>query len=370
MEPRKTPLYEKHIENKAHIVDFSGWALPIEYTSILKEAKAVRSSCGLFDASHMGEIIIKGSQPLDFLQALTPNDISKTKPGQLQYNVFLNEKAGIIDDLMVYNLGNSFLCVVNASNINKVYTHLCKAKLEGKYVNPDNVEIVDESPDISLLSLQGPESVKVISEIFGKDINNLKYMHFIQVNFKNKNIILSRSGYTGEDGFEMYCPNGIAVPLWDIILEKGKQCNLCLCGLGARDVLRIEAGYPLYGHEINDSTNPLEASLDWVVKLKKDFIAKDKLKKAEIARLRVGFVMSDRAIARQGYSVYSKDKIIGEVTSGTFSPNLDKFIGMAYVEKELSKPGTPIEIKIRDKFYKAQISDFNFVKSRTKRGLQ
>jgi len=368
MEPKKTPLYQKHVENNAHIVDFSGWALPIEYTSILKETKAVRTTCGLFDASHMGEIIIKGVQALDFLQALTPNDISKTKPGQLQYNVFLNEKAGIIDDLMVYNLGGSFLCVVNASNINKVYTHLCRAKLEGKYVKPDNVEIVDESPEISLLSLQGPASSKIISEIFGKDINNIKYMHFVQLNFKNKNIILSRSGYTGEDGFELYCPNGVAVSLWDAILEKGKKYNLCLCGLGSRDVLRIEAGYPLYGHEINDCTNPLEASLNWVVKFKKDFIAKDKLESAQIKRLRMGFVMSDRAIARQGYSVYSNNKIIGEVTSGTFSPNLDKFIGMAYIDKELSKPGAEVTIKIRDKFYKAQTSDFNFIKSRTKKG--
>lgn len=369
MEPRKTPLYEKHIENNAHIVDFSGWALPIEYTSILKETKATRLTCGLFDASHMGEIIIKGAQALDFLQALTPNDISKTKSGQLQYNVFLNEKAGIIDDLMVYNLGDSFLCVVNASNINKVYTHLCKAHLDGKYAKPENVEIIDESPEISLLSLQGPNSVKIISEIFGKDVNNIKYMHFVQLNFKNKNIILSRSGYTGEDGFELYCPNSIAGSLWDSILEKGKEHGLCLCGLGARDVLRIEAGYPLYGHEINDDTNPLAASLDWVVKFKKDFIAKDKLKNFEIKRLRVGFVMQTRAIARQGYGVYSNTKIAGEVTSGTFSPNLDKFIGMAYLDKESSKIGTPVEIKIRDKFYKAQISDFNFIKPRTKRGL-
>ena len=366
MEPKKTPLYQKHVENKAHIVDFSGWALPIEYTSILKETKAVRLSCGLFDASHMGEIIIKGQAAQDFLQALTPNDISLTQAGQLQYNVFLNEGAGIIDDLMVYNLGNSFLCVVNASNINKVYTWLCRARLEAKYVKADNVEIIDESPEISLLSLQGPESAKVISEIFGKDINNLKYMHFAQLNFENKNIILSRSGYTGEDGFELYCPNCVAPALWDVILEKGKSHGLCLCGLGARDVLRIEAGYPLYGHEINDTINPLEASLNWVVKLKKDFIAKDKLKNAEITRLRVGFVMSDRAIARQGYGVYSNDKVVGQVTSGTFSPNLDKFIGMAYLEKEFSKTGTPIDIKIRDKFYKAQVTNFNFIKRRQK----
>jgi len=364
MEPRKTPLYEKHVENNAHIVDFSGWALPIEYTSILKETKATRTTCGLFDASHMGEIIIKGPQALKFLQALTPNDISKTKPGQLQYNVFLNDNAGIIDDLMVYNLGNGFLCVVNASNINKVYTHLCRAHRDGKYAGPDSVNILDESPEISLLSLQGPESAKIIAEIFGETINSIEYMHFVQLDFKNKNIILSRSGYTGEDGFELYCPNAAAISLWDSILEKGKEHGLCLCGLGSRDVLRIEAGYPLYGHEINDNTNPLEASLNWVVKFRKDFAAKDKLKNAEIKRLRTGFIMNDRAIARQGYSVYSSNKIVGEVTSGTFSPNLDKFIGMAYVEKELSKSGTAIEIKIRDKFYKAQITDFSFIKRR------
>lgn len=364
METKKTPLYQKHVENNAHIVDFSGWALPIEYTSILKETKAVRSACGLFDASHMGEIIIKGPGAQDFLQSLTPNDISLIHAGQLQYNVFLNEEAGIIDDLMVYNLGNSFLCVVNASNINKVYTWLCKARLQAKYVKADDVEVIDESPEISLLSLQGPSSSKIIEEIFGKVANNLKYMHFVQLSFENKNIIVSRSGYTGEDGFELYCPNIVAPALWDAILEKGKSFCVCLCGLGARDVLRIEAGYPLYGHEINDNTNPLEASLSWVVKFKKDFIAKDKLKKAEITRIRTGFIMSDRAIARQGYSVYSNGKIIGQVTSGTFSPNLDKFIGMAYVEKEFRKNGTFIEIKIRDKFYKAQIANFNFIKHR------
>lgn len=369
MELRKTPLYEKHLQGNAHIVDFSGWALPMEYTSILKEAKATRTSCGLFDASHMGEIIIKGPRAVDFLQFLTPNDISLTKKGQLQYNLFLNDNAGIIDDLMVYNLGNSFLCVVNASNVNKVYTWLCKNLAEGKLASIDktSVEILDESNNICLLSLQGPKSSNVMAEVIRMEINNIKYMHFEQIEFGGKSILVSRSGYTGEDGFEIYCPNLIAPGLWDTILEKGSKYDLCLCGLGARDVLRIEAGYPLYGHEINENTNPIEATLEWVVKAKKAFIAKNTISNYVPNRKRIGFTMIERGIPRQGYDVSVDGKVCGKVTSGTFSPNLDKFIGMAYVDKNFSKINMPIDIKIRDKFYKAQTSSFSFIKSKVKK---
>ena len=363
MEPQKTPLYEKHVENNGHIVDFSGWALPVEYTSILKEAKAVRTTCGLFDASHMGEIYVKGKNALSFLQSLTPNDISLTKKGQLQYNLFLNENGGIIDDLMVYNMGESYLCVVNASNVDKVYSWLITKMCESKYAgeNKSDLELVNESPNISLLPLQGPKAVLIMEKIFGKDINKLKYMHFIEPDFKGKKIIISRSGYTGEDGFEIYCENALAASIWDLILKYGKGEGLVLSGLGARDVLRIEAGYPLYGHEINDNTNPVEASLDWVVKAKKDFMVKEKVIEKKITRKRVGFVMDERAIARQGYPVYVEQKVVGEVTSGTYSPNLNQFIGMAYVEKEFSVVGQPIDIKIRDKFYKAKITNFDFI---------
>jgi aminomethyltransferase len=283
MELKKTPLYQKHIDNHARIVDFGGWSMPIEYESILKEAKATRTSCGLFDASHMGEIKIKGKGALSFLQKLTPNDISLTTKGQLQYNVFLNNNGGIIDDLMVYNLGGDYLCIVNASNTDKVYKWL-------KEKEDNTVQIVDESQDTSLLSLQGPSASGVMAEVFGKSIPDIKYMHFIEKEFsaedgqggsasggRGKSIIISRSGYTGEDGFEIYSANSDIVFIWDKILESGRKANLALCGLGARDILRIEAGYPLYGHEINDETNPLEASLDWVVKFNKEFIAKERL---------------------------------------------------------------------------------------------
>ncbi|MDD5584290.1 MAG: glycine cleavage system aminomethyltransferase GcvT [Candidatus Omnitrophica bacterium] len=363
MDLLKTPLYEKHIENKAKIVDFGGWALPIEYESILKETKAVRTTAGLFDASHMGEIKIEGPQALNFLQHLTPNDISLTSKGQLQYNVFLNANAGVIDDLMVYNLGGSFLCVANASNIDKVYAWL-------KFNQSSGVTITNESASTALLSLQGPRAVDIMEAIAGPDIRNLKYMHFIDSQIEKIKMLISRSGYTGEDGFEIYCNNDDAGMLWEEITKKGKAHGLTLCGLGSRDILRIEAGYPLYGHELSDTINPLEASLDWVVKFNKEFIAKDILKKAKdkgIAKKRVGFMMEERAIARAGYQIYSGNSIVGEVTSGTYSPNIDKFIGMASIAVKASAPKTAVTIKIRDRFYKATITKFDFIRAKTKR---
>ncbi|MCM8787887.1 MAG: glycine cleavage system aminomethyltransferase GcvT [Candidatus Omnitrophica bacterium] len=352
----KTSLYNKHIENKAKIIDFAGWALPLEYDSSLREAKSTRLSCGLFDASHMGEIRIIGEGAFRFLQRLTSNDISLTKKGQLQYNLFINNEGGIIDDFMLYNFGESFLCVVNASNIQKDYKWLSSNSIK-------NVEIIDESLDTSLLSLQGPKAFLVLGEIFGKQIQELTYMHFVETFFENKKIIISRSGYTGEDGFELYCRWEDAINLWDLILEKGKKYNLKLCGLGARDILRIEAGYPLYGHEISDKIDPFSASLEWVVKLDKDFIGKEKLLeiKEKIKYKRVGFLMEEPGLARQDYKIFNSQKMIGWVSSGTYSPNLDKFIGMAFVEKEIELD-SKVEIKIRDKFYKAKIVSFSFIK--------
>lgn len=360
MELKKTPLYQKHIDNKGKIVDFGGWALPVEYESMLKEAKAVRTSCGVFDASHMGEIRVTGSNALNFLQKIVSNDISKTKPGQMQYNLLPNKDGGVIDDLMVYNCGNSFLCVVNASNSEKDYNWIKSNQIDG-------VQIIDESNNTALIAIQGPNAVKLLESVLEAKLADIKYMHFKEGNFLGKKMLISRSGYTGEDGFEVYLANNDTILLWDRLIEEGKEFGLTLCGLGSRDILRIEAGYPLYGHEINDTINPTEACLDWAVKLSKDFIGKEKIEKAKqegTSRKRVGFIMEERAIARQGYSIYSPEdkKVIGQICSGTYSPNLDKFIGMAYVEKDFSKNSTPIEIKIRDKFYKAKVCDFSFIK--------
>jgi aminomethyltransferase len=211
-----------------------------------------------------------------------------------------------------------------------------------------------------------------MEEAFGKDVSRLSYMHFTEINSSGRKALISRSGYTGEDGFEIYASSSHASFFWDLILEKGRNYGLNLCGLGARDILRIEAGYPLYGHEIDGKTNPLEASLGWVVKLNKDFIGKEellKIKKEGIRRRRVGFLMQERAPARQGYQIYAQGKSIGSVCSGTYSPNLDKFIGMAYVDIDFAKAETAVEIKIRDKLYRAKITNFTFIEARTKNEL-
>ena len=362
MELKRTPLYEKHVQNKGRIVDFSGWALPVEYSGTLAEAKAVRKSCGIFDASHMGEIAIKGKNALAFLQYLTSNDISTIQKGQLQYNLLLNPEGGVIDDLMAYHLGDSFLCVVNSSNKEKVLAWLNKNKKE-------EVEIEDQSDKSALIAVQGPEAVNIVSKVVGEAINNLDYMHFIKASLKGSEAIISRSGYTGTDGFEIYPSWSGACAWWDAFMSFGKDIGLVPCGLGARDILRIEAGYPLYGHELDDTIDPYQASLAWAVKSQKDFIAKDKIlaiQKAHPAKKRVGFIMQERGMPRKNYPIYAKDKEIGQVTSGTFSPNLNQFIGMAYVDKDYVALGTEIDVKIRDRLYKAKVCKWPFVKIGTK----
>lgn len=367
MEPRKTPLYKKHLECKGRIVDFSGWALPVYYTSMLKEAEQVRGACGMFDASHMGEIQIKGAKALDFLQKLTSNNISLIKPGQMQYNLFINNDGGIIDDFMCYRQRDGLLCVVNSSNKDEVLAWL-------EENNNEDVEIIDKSQDIALISVQGPNSVSVIEKVFGKKSSSLDYMFFIEESIDNRKVLISRSGYTGEDGFEIYALSDDASHWWDALIRDGKDFDLMPCGLGSRDILRIEAGYPLYGHEINKEISPYEASLGWAVKTDKEYIGKDKIfeiKNKGLKVKRIGFVMEDKAPPRQGYGIYSNEERIGEVTSGTFSPNIKKFIGMASIKcKFAQQTGADIEIKIRNKFYKARIAKYPFVKINTKQKKQ
>ena len=356
---KKTPLYHTHIKSCAKMTNFFGWFLPLEYEGILKEAKAARTSCALFDVSHMGEIRITGSRAFEFIQNVTTNDVSLLRPFQLQYNLFVNHQATIIDDFTLYRLKNSFLCVVNASNKDKVLDWLKDNILNA-------VQIVDESTQLALLSLQGPNASKFLKEVLGYSVDNLKYMHFIQAKIVGNVVLISRSGYTGERGYEIYCNSKFASTLWQLLTQKGKNFSLSLAGLGSRDVLRIEAGYPLYGNEIDETTNPLEASLGWAVKDEsKDFIGKEKIlqiKKIGLQKKRVGFAMEDKAFARKGYSIYcSKNNIVGKVTSGTYSPNLEKFIGMAYVDIDFVTPDTPISIEIRGRLYQARIEKFPFI---------
>lgn len=360
MELRKTSLYEKHIENKGRVVDFAGWLLPVEYESMLKEAKATRSGCGMFDASHMGEIIIKGKNAFNFLQRLVSNDISLLRQGQMQYNLFLNEQGGVIDDLMVYYCQDSFLCVVNASNKDKVLNWLMlNVKKQA------GVEIEDKSDVTALISVQGPAAAGIMSAVVNKEVSELEYMSFNYYFLDGCRALISRSGYTGEDGFEIY-PSWNDAPLWwDAVLNKGRELGVLTCGLGSRDILRIEAGYPLYGHELDENIDPYSASLAWAVKLSKDSIGKESLgriKEKGIVNKRVGFIMEERSVPRQGYPVYSENKLIGKVCSGTYSPNIDKFIGMAFVETDYAVVGTEIRIGIRNRFYKAKVKKWPFVK--------
>jgi aminomethyltransferase len=359
---KRTLLHQEHIKKNARMVNFSGWILPLEYESILKETKAVRAFCGLFDVSHMGKIVVKGKGAKEFLQRLTVNDLDLIKEGQLQYNLFLNPEGGIIDDFILYNLKDDYLCIVNASNTEKVYSWFNRNR-------EDNIEIIDKTKDLALFSLQGPNSELVMERILSKKIN-IKYMEFAEEEINNIKLLFSRSGYTGEDGFEICVENKDAIFFWKLIIEEGLKHNLKLCGLGARDILRIEAGYPLYGQEIDENINPYEAALDWVVKLNKDFIGKEaivKKKNVGINIRRVGFILKERAVARTGYQIYFDGEQIGKVSSGTYSPNLDNFIGMAYLKIDFTKVSTPIKIKIRDKLYCAEIAKFPFIKTKTKK---
>lgn len=362
MELKKTPFYQKHLQNRGRIVDFSGWALPLEYKSMLAEAETVRKACGIFDASHMGQIAIMGRSALSFLQKLTSNDILTISAGQMQYNLFLNQDGGIIDDSMVYHQGESFLCVVNASNKNKVLKWL-------KENTQPEVEIIDKSSQLALISVQGPYSVKVVEVVLGKEAAGLEYLSFIEKEADGQTILISRSGYTGEDGFEIYLSWEEASQWWDKFMDKGQVFGLTPCGLGSRDILRIEAGYPLYCHDIDEIINPYAASLGWAVKLNKDFIAKERLLKLKNQGLkirRIGFIMQERAVPRQGYSLYSKGRVIGVVSSGTYSPNINKFICMAYVENAYANVGEEVNLAVRNKLYKAKIAQLPLVKTKTR----
>ncbi len=360
---KRTTLYPYHKKANAKLVNFSGWEMPIEYDGILKETKNCRNNCALFDVSHMGEIEIKGENAHSFIQYLTTNNVDRLEIHSLQYNLFINEKATILDDFMLYHLGkNHFLCVVNASNKDKIINWLYRNKTS-------SVEIEDKSDSTALLSLQGPYAEKIMEKI-SPNIREIKYMHFIYTMIAGFECLVSRSGYTGEDGFELYCPNKDVSILWELLLELGKEISLSPAGLGARDILRIEAGYPLYGHEIDESTNPIEASLGWAVKVKeKDFVGKEKMLnilKTPVSRKRIGFVMEEKGVARQGYAIYdTKNNCIGTVTSGTYSPNLDKFIGMGYINSTSIE--NHIYIEIRGKLLRARIDKLPFIKINTKK---
>lgn len=366
---RKTPLYNKHLQLKAKMIEFGDWIMPVEYSGIIPEHKAVRNSAGLFDLTHMGELRITGPDRLNLIQKLITNDAEALAENQILYTVVCKEDGGILDDILVYRLSVSggkdeFFLVVNASNIDKMYNWFSKWAVDF------DVEIQNVSDNTVLLAIQGPEAEKITQRLVDIDLSRVAYYHCAICKIKGvqHQCLISRTGYTGEDGFEIYIAPEKAEPLWDKILKAGVPENIVPVGLGARDTLRLEAKYCLYGHEITKDLNPLEAGLSWVVKFNKDdFIGKSALQSFKKSKALVGFEMIDRGISRADYEIYKDSQKIGWVTSGTYSPILNKSIGLGYVLIEHKDIGTFIEIKIREKLCKAQIIKTPFYKRSVKK---
>ncbi len=359
---KKTKFYSIHEKLGAKIVDFAGFKMPVQYSSIIAEHKAVRTSVGVFDVSHMGEIFIRGSKALDFVQHITVNDASLLTDGRVQYSAMCYNDGGIVDDLLVYRINaNEFMLVVNASNKDKDYAWM-------KENNIFDVDIVDESDDYSLLAVQGPKSKNAIEKICNKPLN-LEYYHFFFATVAGVDMLVSRTGYTGELGFELYFKGdeAIAEKVWNSLFDAEKEFDIQPVGLGARDSLRLEMGYCLYGNDIDQTTNPLEAGLGWITKLKKtSFIAKDvlvKVKEEGLKRKLVPMVSDEKAFPRHGYDLSVNGTNVGHITSGTVSPVLEKAIALGYVKTEFAREGNQINFLIRGKEVPAVVTKLPFVKN-------
>ena len=358
---KRTPLYEQHVALGARLVEFGGWEMPVQYSSILDEHRAVRTHAGLFDVSHMGEFKVEGPDALAFLQHLVPNDVSRLAINQALYTQLCLPDGGTIDDLIIYHLAdNHYMLVVNAANIDNDFAWV------EKQASNFNVQITNQSDTTALLALQGPEAQAILQPLTEVDLSTVRYYHCAPGTVNGINCIISRTGYTGEDGFELYCASADASKLWHELLAAGKGHGLLPAGLGARDTLRLEAGYCLYGHELDEQTNPLEANLGWTVKLNKDeFIGHDvllKVKEQGLRRKLIGIEMVERGVCRGGYAIYEDDQQIGTLTSGAPGPTLSKNIGMGYVVTSHAVVGKTVHIDIRGKRTAAQIVALPFYK--------
>jgi len=358
---KKTALYEEHKSLDAKMIDFGGWQMPVQYSGIIDEHKAVRNKAGIFDVSHMGEILISGKEALDLVQKLITNDASKLTNGDVLYTPMCYQDGGIVDDLLVYRTDvDQFLLVVNASNTTKDLRWVKKnAELF------EQAEVEDKSDYYALIALQGPISREIIQPLLEEDISNLKYYTFIETDIEGVRAIVSRTGYTGELGFEVYLKTEDAVKVWNAMLKEGSDKGLKPAGLGARDTLRLEKALCLYGNDIDETTNPLEANLGWTVKFdKEDFNGKEALEKVKedgVKRTLVGFIMQERGIPRHGYEIKVDGEVVGEVTSGSYSPTLDENIGLAYVDKKLAEEDTELDVCIRKREVKAKIFKTPFI---------
>jgi len=357
---KTTPLTDTHIALNAKMVDFAGFYMPVRYSSDLDEHHCVRNAVGIFDVSHMGEFIVKGENALPFLQKIVSNDVSKLEKGQALYAYLPNETGGIVDDLLVYSLEDgNYMCVVNAGNIDKDWAWFNKN-------NTENAELHNISDDTALLAIQGPKAAEALQSLTDVDLSSIPYYRFKRGAFAGvENVIISATGYTGAGGFELYFNKAHAVDVWTKILEAGKPVGLQPIGLGARDTLRLEKGFNLYGNDIDDTTSPLEAGLSWVTKFSKEFIAKDILLQQKADGLKqklVGFKMIDRGIPRGHYIIKDANgNEIGHVTSGTQSPTLGIGVGLGYVDTVFSSVDSEIYIDIRGKLLKAKVVKLPFL---------
>lgn len=358
---KNTALTEKHIALGAKMVPFAGYNMPVTYEGINAEHATVRNGVGVFDVSHMGEFILKGENALDLIQRVTSNDASKLYNGKVQYSCLPNKDGGIVDDLLVYKIDEkTYMLVVNASNIEKDWNWI-------QQFNSKDVEMHNISDQTSLLAIQGPKAADALQTLTDVDLASMEYYTFVKGTFAGvDNVVISATGYTGAGGFEIYFENQYADQIWDAIFKAGAPYNIQPIGLGARDTLRLEMGFCLYGNDIDDTTSPIEAGLGWITKFSKSFTNSEALlaqKEAGIQKKLVGFEMIDRGIPRHDYEIADAEgNIIGKVTSGTQAPSLQKAIGMGYIAKDFTKEGTEVFILIRNTPIKAKVVKFPFYK--------
>ncbi len=358
---RRTPLHAIHVAAGGKLVEFAGWEMPVQYTGVIDEHTAVRTRAGVFDVSHMGEAAVRGPQALDFLQFVTCNNVARLDPGRAHYTALTLPNGAFVDDLLIYMLAEGdYLLVLNAANTTKDVAWL------HENVGDHDVSVEDVSSAWAQIALQGPRAEAILQRLTALDLADVKYYGFVRTELEGGTCIVSRTGYTGEDGFEIYGPPEAAEGIWQSIMSAGADCGVVPVGLGARDTLRLEAKLALYGNDIDDTTTVIEADLGWIVKLKKgEFIGRDVLarqKKEGTSRKLVGFEMAGRAIARRGYPAIKDGESVGTVTSGTRAPFLHKNIGLAYLPAGMWQPGTAFEVEIRGRAEPAVVVPTPFYK--------
>ncbi len=355
----KTPCHSWHAAHGGRMVDFAGWDMPVQYSTISDEHKAVRTQAGLFDIAHMGRLFFEGPDAERFLNHLVTSNVSGLQQGQIRYGLITNEQGGILDDILVYRFPDRYLLVVNASNRLKILDWIKQHEAGFE------MTLRDETQNTAMLALQGPNSLAILNMLIkpGLDADSLEYYTGLECELLGTSAVLSRTGYTGEDGFEIIVPADRGIDLWETLIEKGREHGLKPAGLGCRDTLRLEAGMPLYGHELSEDLDPFSAGLGFAVKLDKgDFVGREALaqRKEQVTRRRAGLVLEGKRIAREGSKIFREGAEVGAVTSGTFSPTLEKSIAMGYIEKSLAKPETAVEIEIRNQKIPARIVKLPF----------